>query len=151
MTATKLVTGTVAGFVLVIDPENEKGKFEQLNFDDATKMSTRISELMRADNEFYKANPRLNYDPTETRFWTEFKRDDDGEIEQEFSYDPSGKTVIGTRAYRGMCKCGAISWMKFNDSNPHPDGTFTCADCNKEDPGLDYDFTNYDGMQEREY
>ncbi|MES2213663.1 MAG: hypothetical protein V4473_02380 [Patescibacteria group bacterium] len=156
MTATKQITGIVAGFVLVIDPENEKGKLETIRFDDATKMSACMSELTRSETAYYKANPRLNYDPTETRFWTEYKRDDNGQIEKEFSYDPSGNTKVGGLAYRMTCKCSKNAWFIRRPSEfaaDLPATSYICEDCPVSDDTRihDHDFTNYDGMQEREY
>jgi hypothetical protein len=154
MTVANLVTGTVAGFVLVIDPNNEKGKYERIEYSDATLMDERINRLRREDTAFYKANRHLNYDPTEENFRTLYRRDDDGEIEEEFAFDPSGETKVGDAAYKAMCKCGAVSWFTLRKSlhEPTPSGKYTCADCNASDSSIhDHDFTHYDGMQEREY
>jgi len=95
----------------------------------------------------------LNYDPTEMAFCTLYRSDDNAEVEQEESYDPSGKTKIHDAAHKKFCKCGKSSWWN-NRPGWSMESVYTCEDCDTVtcDDGLVMaDFTNYDGSQEREY
>jgi len=153
MTAIQLITGTVSGFVLVIDPNNENGKFEKIEYSDAAQMSTHVARLNREQVADYNANLNSrNWNPTETLYCTLYRRDDNGEVEQENGFDVSGKTNVGDPAYKAVCKCGKISWFKHRKGacEPTPSGTYTCEDCNVPDE-RQFDFSNYDDPREREY
>jgi hypothetical protein len=107
MTAIQMITGTVSGFVLVIDPNNTKSKFERVEYSDAAQMNAHVSRLNREQVADYNANlQNRNWDPTETLYCTLYRRDDNGEIEQENGFDLSGKTNVGDPAYKAVCKCG---------------------------------------------
>ena len=152
MTATNLITGTVAGFVLVIDPENEKGKYGKVEYLDFTLMNACVSELRRKQFTDYNADPQ-NYDPIETLYYTLYKRDNDNCVEQEEGFDTSGNTQVGTIAHKLTCKCGKTAWFK-QLSKRTESSTYVCEDCDAVtcDDGFAFaDFTNYDGEQEREY
>lgn len=150
MTAIELITGTVAGFALVIDPNNGKGKCEDIKFAEAASMKARISELNRENAAGQNADPR-NYDPIETLYFTLYRRDDNGTEEREQGFN-FGATNVGDTAHKKFCKCGKSSWWK-NRPGWSMNPTFVCEDCNKSDDEsiIDPDLTNYDGMQEREY
>lgn len=69
MTVTALITGTVAGFVLVIDPNNEKGKYERIEYKDASEMTEKQQGISREETARYNADTQ-NYDPMEQLFFT---------------------------------------------------------------------------------
>lgn len=158
MTAT-LTMATVVRFVLIIDPNNEKGKNETIEFTDAADLSAKRTELQREEVAYYKAHPRENYDPMETSFFTEYRRDDDGTIFKQDSYSipmsgrPSRKA--GDKSYLVTCKCGKTNWSDLPDDEEYRryiSDKYVCENCNRGDDDISrYDFTNYDGMQEREY
>lgn len=154
-----LTTATLVRFVLIIDPNNEKGKKERLVFLDAANLSAKRTELQREEIAYYKAHPAENYDPMETSFFTEYSRDDDGTIFQQNSYSipmsgrPSRKS--GDKSYLVTCKCGKTNWSDLPDEEEyrsHITGEYVCENCNRDGDDISlYDFTNYDGSQEREY
>ena len=148
MTAT-LITATVAGFVLVIDPENKLNRYEKFESVDAGETLKKFNQWRREAVNHYNAN--LN-----NRDWEELLvasstqyRLQDGTVETEEGFNLMDTTKVGDRHYKATCRCGATSWIKFPDYG-QPAGHFLCADCNRGDNDFD-DFTNYDGMQEREY
>jgi hypothetical protein len=159
MTAT-LTTATVVRFVLIIDPNNEKGKKETFEFTDAADLSAKRTEFQKEEIAYYKAHPNENYDPMEHHFFTEYRRDDDGTIFQQDSYSvpmkgrPSRKA--GDKSRLVTCKCGKTDWLDFPPKDEIRDypvtGEYVCEDCNRGDDDISrHDFTNYDGMQEPEY
>ncbi|MDE2018950.1 MAG: hypothetical protein KGJ13_01235 [Patescibacteria group bacterium] len=150
MTTTSLITGTVAGFALVIDPANEKGKRERIECPDFASIKARVLQLHRENVAAYNADPR-NYDPIETHYFTLYRRDDNGATEEDQAFDLSGNTNVGDAAHKKFCKCGKSSWWK-NREGWSQSPSYTCEDCNKpEDDGYGGDFSDYDGGQEREY
>jgi hypothetical protein len=152
MMATILITGTVAGFVLVIDPNNEKGKQERIEYKDATEMNAKQSIISREEIARYNADTR-NYDMMPMLFFTQYKRDDNGVITEEEGFSPSGDVKVGDPAHLAKCKCGKTSWFKIHkDTGAYITGEYTCEDCNDNGGNeINDDFTNYDGRNVREY
>jgi hypothetical protein len=144
-TAAAVITGTVAGFVLVIDPDNNKGLYERVEFSDATVMEAHSRQIERADNA---RNQDINHYATGQIFFTVYRRDDNGEMEPSEGADLSGKTSVGASGYKKFCRdCNTPMWFSGLPSI----GSYRCSDCIESDDVSDMDFTNYDGMQEREY
>ena len=152
MTAIALITGTVAGFVLVIDPNNEKGKRERIEYKDATEMNAKQKVISREEIVRYNAYTR-NYDMMAMLFFTQYKRDDNGVITEEEGFSPSGDVKVGDPAHLTKCKCGKTSWFKTHrDTGAYLTGEYTCEDCpNGDENDINDDFTNYDGRNVREY
>lgn len=152
MVATTLITGTVAGFVLVIDPNNEKGKKERIEFQNALEMSAKQRPIYLQEVEKYNADTQ-NYDMMSMLFYTQYKRNDNGVITEEEGYSPSGDVKVGDPVHLATCKCGKKSWFKTHPGDgSYLTGTYTCEDCpDNSQNDINDDFTNYDGRNVREY
>ncbi|MBI3888711.1 hypothetical protein HY311_02875 [Candidatus Nomurabacteria bacterium] len=148
-----LIIGTVAGFVLVIDPNNEKGKRERIEYNDAVEMNTKQHGIWLEEVRRFNADTK-NYDMMVMQFFTQYKREDNGIITEEEGFSQSGDVKVGDATHIASCGCGKTSWFKINkDSGAYLTGKYTCEDCGDKEDREDsrYDRTNYDGSQEREY
>ena len=139
------VTGKVAGFVLVVDPDNDRGEYERIPFTKLPALWERVRYVESACDKH--SSDGGDCFPTETLCYTQFRRDDNGEIEEQEGADASGDTNIGDAYTKLTCKCGQTAWTP---SYLGGDTGYVCEDCNTGDD-FSSDFTNYDGRREREY
>ena len=139
------VTGKVAGFVLVVDPDNNRSEYERIPFEDLPALWERVRYVESACDSH--SSDGGDCFPTAMLYYTQFRRDDNGEIEEQEGADVSGKTKVGDAYHNLVCKCGDSSWT------PSYLGGGTEHVCEKCNTGDDFssDFTNYDGRNEREY
>jgi hypothetical protein len=118
MTATTLTTGTVAGFVLIIDPVNETGKYEKLRFSNADEMSARLAQIQKLRR-------------FETECYALFQPTDSDETERDYSFEPSSGAKVGDLAYKMVCRCcNGISWFLDYESRPQS-SSYLCDVCSK--------------------
>lgn len=120
-----LITGTVVGFVLVVDPKNEKGLLDKVFYEDACAMHKHAEAFAKSERVFYSRNADLKHDPTAMVFLTQFRRDDNGVIEEQTGFDPSGNTQIGDIFLRLACRCGKAEWSQ----QCPPSGGYICEIC----------------------
>ena len=130
MTTEAPITGIVLGFLLIIDPDNEKGKYERLEFLDATAMDARMQQITQEDKELYRTDPTLSYVPTEQEPYTIYLRDDNSELDADEGFDPSGKVKVGDAGYRVTCAdCSFGTWFP----GPAKERFYRCSDCREQD------------------
>lgn len=136
MTTIGVITGTVAGFVLILDPDNSDGRYERLEFSDAIAMAAHADQIDRDDVARFKENPNPRFIGTAHQYYTVYQRTDNGEMEPSEGYDPTGKVKVGDLGYKTFCReCHAPMWLIGDPST----GNYRCGDCcESENDDLDF-------------
>jgi len=117
MTSTQApVMGLVSGFLLIIDLENLRDKYERVVFSDTLGIAARVKQIEAADLQ------------TSTDYFTLIRREDTGEVEEYEGIDFSGKTEVGECRVKLFCKCGKSEWFQNHKYAP-ASRTFECEEC----------------------
>src|SRR5687768_16743685 len=89
----KIITGKVSGFVLVVDPNNDRHEYERILFDDAKAFWEKVGAV--EDECSSHASDGGDCFPTDMLYYTQFRRDDNGAVEEQEGVGVSGDTKIG--------------------------------------------------------
>ena len=123
------ITGKVVGFA--IDFDDSKTKQWRVEFRETKEMRILSEQVVKEDQRLrkeLKSQGQKVYGPMRQKFFTQYRRDDNGEVEEKEGVSVR-EVRVGDSVIRRFCHCGSSSFWEPLDSYNQKDVPYVCWLC----------------------